>query len=180
MAAGKINLKKASGGITAITGVDGTGNTELILPESGTVATTAGATETSTGLIELATTAEAQARTDDTRAITPLKLFNSLKGSNQSLASNGYQKLHGGLIIQWGTYSGVLAHTSSYTPIFPIAFPNACVKVACQYGNTAIDTALGVGFEKITQKLTNSFTFQWGWQSGGSAQVDVDYIAIGY
>lgn len=40
MAAGKINLQKASGGITAITGVDGTGNTELVLPESGTVATT--------------------------------------------------------------------------------------------------------------------------------------------
>lgn len=41
MAAGKINLQKASGGITAITGVDGTGNTQLVLPESGTVATTA-------------------------------------------------------------------------------------------------------------------------------------------
>lgn len=40
MAAGKINLQKASGGITAITGVDGTGNTQLVLPESGTVATT--------------------------------------------------------------------------------------------------------------------------------------------
>lgn len=41
MAAGKINLQKASGGVTTITGVDGTGNTELVLPESGTVATTA-------------------------------------------------------------------------------------------------------------------------------------------
>jgi len=40
MDAGKINLQKASGGITAITGVDGTGNTNLVLPESGTVATT--------------------------------------------------------------------------------------------------------------------------------------------
>ena len=180
MANGRINFGKQSGGVLGLLFPDGATNTEVILPESGTVATTAGATETSTGLIELATTAEAQAGADDSRAITPLKLFNSLKGSNQSLASNGYQKLHGGLIIQWGTYSGVLANTSSYTPIFPITFPNACVKVACQYGNTAVDTASGVGFEKITQKLTNSFTFQWGWQFGGSAQVDVDYIAIGY
>ena len=85
MAAGKINLQKASGGITAITGVDGTGNTQLVLPESGTVATTAGATETSTGLIELATTAETQAGTDDTRAITPLKLKNSVLGLGQTL-----------------------------------------------------------------------------------------------
>ena len=37
MAAGKINLQKASGGITAITGVDGASNTNLVLPESGTV-----------------------------------------------------------------------------------------------------------------------------------------------
>ena len=85
MAAGKINLQKASGGITAITGVDGTGNTQLVLPESGTVATTAGATETSTGLIELATTAETQAGTDDTRAITPLKLKNSVLGLGQTV-----------------------------------------------------------------------------------------------
>ena len=85
MAGGKINLQKASGGITAITGVDGAGNTQLVLPESGTVATTAGATETSTGLIELATTAETQAGTDDTRAITPLKLKNSVLGLGQTV-----------------------------------------------------------------------------------------------
>ena len=84
MAAGKINLQKASGGITAITGVDGTGNTQLVLPESGTVATTAVATETSTGLVELATTAETQAGTDNTRAITPLKLKNSVIGLGQT------------------------------------------------------------------------------------------------
>ncbi len=84
MAAGKMNLQKASGGITAITGVDGTGNTQLVLPESGTVATTAVATETSTGLVELATTAETQAGTDNTRAITPLKLKNSVLGLGQT------------------------------------------------------------------------------------------------
>ena len=84
MAAGKINLQKASGGITAITGVDGAGNTQLVLPESGIVATTAGATEATTGLIELATTAETQAGIDDTRAITPLKLKNSVLGLGQT------------------------------------------------------------------------------------------------
>lgn len=50
MAAGKINLQKASGGITVITSVDGTGNTNLVLPESGTVTTTASVkAEISTG-----------------------------------------------------------------------------------------------------------------------------------
>jgi hypothetical protein len=40
MAAGKILLQKASGGVTTITGVDGTGATELQIPESGTLAKT--------------------------------------------------------------------------------------------------------------------------------------------
>ena len=40
MAAGKWNMQKASGGVASITIVDGTTNTDLVLPESGTVATT--------------------------------------------------------------------------------------------------------------------------------------------
>jgi hypothetical protein len=39
MAAGKIAIQKASGGVTTITGVDGTGATELQIPESGVLAT---------------------------------------------------------------------------------------------------------------------------------------------
>ena len=37
MAAGKIKLQKASGGVTSITGVDGVGDTSLAIPESGTL-----------------------------------------------------------------------------------------------------------------------------------------------
>ena len=41
MAAGKFNMRKASGGVASITIADGTTNTDLVLPESGTLATTA-------------------------------------------------------------------------------------------------------------------------------------------
>lgn len=58
MAAGKINLQKASGGVTAITGVDGIGNTELVLPESGTVARTS---DINTAGVELKTIANGTA-----------------------------------------------------------------------------------------------------------------------
>lgn len=85
MGNGRLLIGKPSGGVTTVTSVDGINNTEVVLPENGTLATTAGATETSTGLIELATTAEAQAGTDDTRAITPLKLKNSVLGLGQTL-----------------------------------------------------------------------------------------------
>ena len=39
MAAGKWNMQKASGGVASITVADGVGATNIVLPESGTVAT---------------------------------------------------------------------------------------------------------------------------------------------
>lgn len=81
------------------------------------------ASETVKGIAELATTAEAQALTNDSRIITPLKLANAFKGSNQSLAANGYQKLPGGLILQWTHVTG------NGTSLYPIAFPNAALAV---------------------------------------------------
>lgn len=84
MANGKINFGKQSGGVLSLTFPDGATNTEVTLPESGTLATTASATESAQGLIELATTAETQAGTDNSRAITPLKLKNSVLGLGQT------------------------------------------------------------------------------------------------
>lgn len=51
-------------------------------------------------------------------------------GANQSLADSGYQKLPGGLIVQWGTAQ----HTSNAgsgwsTAAFPIAFPTGVFQV---------------------------------------------------
>lgn len=84
MANGRINFGKQSGGVLSLTFPDGATSTEVTLPESGTLATTAGATETAQGLIELATTAETQYGTDDSRVITPLKLKNSVLGLGQT------------------------------------------------------------------------------------------------
>lgn len=54
-------------------------------------------------------------------------------GDNQSLTTNGYQKLPGGLIIQWGSVA-VPASTYTYTVTFPIAFPNAALSLATTQG----------------------------------------------
>lgn len=53
-------------------------------------------------------------------------LFVSSAGLGQSLTSNGYAKLPGGLIIQWGTGSQS-GGSGSQAITFPIAFPNACL-----------------------------------------------------
>jgi hypothetical protein len=64
---------------------------------------------------------EARDFTLNTRLLTPLGLNNALTGGNQDKGANGYQKLPGGLIIQWGTGTDTATNKS-----FPIPFPNAC------------------------------------------------------
>lgn len=87
------------------------------------------ASETVAGVLEIATAAEAQAFTAN-KAIDGAKLSSAFQGSNQSKAANGYQKLPGGVIVQWGgTRPGDISGTDSGNITFPIAFPTACRRV---------------------------------------------------
>lgn len=82
--------------MTAITGVDGTGNTELVLPESGELVT---------------------------KEYADLKVaLASFIGTNQSLSGSGYQKLPGGLIIQWGRSASTVSTGQKINLIYPISF----------------------------------------------------------
>ena len=75
----------------------------------------------------VASTAQAQAQTDDSTFISPLKLMQALQGSNQSLSAAGYQKLPGGLILQWATGSNMTAPPSGGATLsitLPLTFPN--------------------------------------------------------
>lgn len=78
----------------------------------------ASATETTAGVVELATAAEVQAGTDPAKVVTPA----GLASFSKSLTSNGYQKLPGGLIIQWGIFAST-GYLSTLT--WPISFPNS-------------------------------------------------------
>jgi hypothetical protein len=81
----------------------------------------AAASETVAGLLKIATAAEAQAFTAN-KAIDGAKLAAAMQGANQSLAESGYQKLPGGLIIQWGR-TGAIAQGGNVAVTFPITFP---------------------------------------------------------
>jgi hypothetical protein len=83
----------------------------------------------------IASDAEAQAFTSG-KLIDGAKLNTAFKGSNQSLAGNGFQKLPGGLIHQWGEYAGG-AHNP--TQFFPVAFPTAVYSI-CTTGATDNDS----------------------------------------
>lgn len=84
-------------------------------------------------------------------------LFESLSsGMGASLASAGYQKLPSGLIIQWSGTGNITAGGSAAIT-FPIAFPNACLRIigsaatnvnaifACPTFNTAGATLYNMG-----------------------------------
>jgi len=76
------------------------------------------------------------------------QLICNLGGFGNSLASSGYQRISGGLIIQWGlaNFSG----TGSVT--FPLTFPNAA------YAVTAVDGGTGEVPKGITSLSTTGFT----------------------
>jgi hypothetical protein len=75
----------------------------------------------------VASTAQAQAWTSNTTLITPLRLTDALRGANQNTSINGFQKLPGGLIIQWGraTASGTTIDVTFPTPFTALLFAMA-------------------------------------------------------
>jgi hypothetical protein len=87
-----------------------------------------------------------------------------------SLAGSGYQKLQGGLIIQWG--GGFIASSAGITTSFPIAFPTGfLVGIICHYGN-----APAVVGEMALIATSTQIT---GY-SEGAGPYNAAYIAIGY
>ena len=144
---------------------DGTDWVVLDVPPS------AAASETVAGLLEIATAAEAQAFTAN-KAIDGAKLAAAMKGANQSLAASGYQKLPGGLIIQWGYVS---QSSAGQTVSFPITFPNALYSIQA----TIIGTGPGNG-HKITAQSTASHQLNAYNTTGTAVTINYFYLAIGY
>lgn len=95
-----------------------------------------------------------------------------------SLSGNGWQKLPGGLIIQWGQ---VLSNSGGFAPwTFPIAFPNKCFQVlaATFVGASAQDfTATMIGNPSLTSVTTACYV--GGVQSSINGQIGIRYFAIG-
>ena len=120
------------------------------------------ASTTAAGKVELATTAETIAGTDTARAVTPSGLAGAFANS---LGASGYQKIQGGLILQWGTYSS----TSTGTATFPITFPALCAAVI-------LAPTEGTDSETVTAKSTTGSS----WANAGNLTPNGYYVALGY
>jgi hypothetical protein len=127
------------------------------------------ATETTQGVIELATAAEVLAGTDTVRAVTPAGL-----ASSKSLAASGYMTLPGGLIIQWGT-TATVSVDGSRAVTFPITFPTNCASVVAQQTIGTPGANVAVPGWVVSAKSTTGFTIV----NDAAAQVFY-WIAIGY
>jgi hypothetical protein len=88
----------------------------------------------------------------------------------RSLSSNGYQKLPGGLIVQWGQQSGI-SSSAEATYSFPLTFPTVCLRGWC--GHALSGDTVGAGaFEVLSAsqfKLRSSVSSMTG-----------SWLAIGY
>lgn len=142
-----------------------------------------GATTTAKGTVELATDAETLTGTDTSRATTPSNIASLFNGtSRNSLATNGYQKLPGGLIIQWGSWSGVTNGSNTTSISFPISFPNTCLNVtATLNGATGVGSGYGPYINTSTLS-TSSFSFGVVSDIGGwiALSTSLYWFAIGY
>jgi len=90
-------------------------------------------------------------------------------GSNQSKATSGYQKLPGGVILQWGTATSTTDDAQSF--LFSTSFSTACVFVSVEWdavsrGQTVFNlTTTGFSINRIDD-IDGTQTFR--------------YFAIGY
>jgi len=174
-------------------------------------AKTGQATETTAGISEIATQAEVNAGADDLAYVTSLKLATNLvaktasiadaktgtsttkfmtpgsftgffnDSGQQGLTTNGYQKLPGGLILQWGVYDkGSNFTDGEQTTInLPVSFPTACLVVTPTLYNVANQSDCEMIISLRTMSAS-SFVFHADKVVAGSNGRAITWFAIGY
>lgn len=104
------------------------------------------------GGVTYASSADVVVGTSTSKVVTPA----SLTGV-KSLAANGYFGLPGGLILQWGSYSGAMSESGDpYSITFPTSFPNACFLVVPSPTNASANN------------LNNDFVSAQSWTQSGA------------
>ena len=93
--------------------------------------------------------------------------------------ANGYQKLLGGLTMQWGVLSNVALNQTFYTVTMPISFPTATLNISASISMlNVVDGTISTVIKK--ESITTS-SFQVGGDTTSSASNgDIYWFAIGY
>ena len=97
-------------------------------------------------------------------------------GFLNSLATNGYQQLPGGMIMQWGQ-TAVLTNDNT-TITFPIPFPNQCfIVIPAQY---TADQASNINVQTSAYRGTGPITSFNMFARGTERAAGIGWMAIGY
>jgi hypothetical protein len=186
LSSGTVPSGRISGSYTGITGVGtlaaGSIPTSLItgLASSATTDTTS-ASNISSGTLPSARISGSYTGITGVGTLTSGSLA-SLAEFTSSLGSSGYQKLPGGLIIQWGTTEAASAASGTATTItFPLAFATACLGAYPSLNNASN----GAGIVAISNLMTSSIsTTQFTANRSNSGNQDsfktIKWFAIGY
>ncbi len=128
---------------------------------------------------QVATTAQAQAQTENTLLLTPLRLADSFKGANQVLSGNGRQNLPGGVKLQWGSISitTVSGSGSLATAVFSQAYTSWRQVVLLERSNT--NTIQYKAYDNDSALLTGIQINLVAVGGAGGIPVPVQYIAVG-
>jgi len=88
-----------------------------------------------------------------------------------SLAANGYQKLPGGLILQWGKVTPVEDVWTAFS--FPLTFPTACLVITNGLSMGSSNAGDQVGYAKIVS------TSQFSVMANNAGTITISWMAIG-
>lgn len=135
------------------------------------------ATTSRRGVLEVADDGESETLVRDDRIMTPLRLARAFQQGNQDLSNPGFQKLPGGLIVQWGETGVTGENPQEFS--YPIAFPTASlVIVGSDAGATYMNSETG-GSVLVFHQISRS-KFQAKLRSGNTDGNLFSWLAIGY
>jgi hypothetical protein len=107
---------------------------------------------------------------------TDFAFANDFTGSNQSLGTNGYQKMPGGLIMQWGELDTTPDGNTSVS--WNITFPNACLQATCCHGYSFATNSDGAA--GIFNLSTTGATIRNGSNPNNGSNTKMRWMAFGY
>lgn len=103
----------------------------------------------------------------------------------QSQLANGYRKLPGGLIIQWGRFNVPAGEYNGYTgaiATLPLTFPNEILNVSGTLSHSVTDEKYIISDLSIAADTTNNTQIGFRYKHTGNflaGGVQINYIAIG-
>lgn len=98
---------------------------------------------------------------------------------SRSLSSNGYQKFPSGLILQWGGAGSDAGNSGVQERLFPIPFPNSCLRVIAADGAVSTTGSVAHIISVLNDYNASGFRYLVTNLNGNLVTSVIHWIAIG-